>query len=114
MSDGEIWRVAPGVTIYVNDDKTFFPGELVSPEDFESLAEFRGQLAARRIIGGEPAPDDPGTGGGGWDFFSVDDALDPDSPNPISNRAACSGFVRVADSLTEEQLAELLASLGTN
>ena len=44
----------------------------------------------------------------------ITDSLDPESPNPISNHAASRAFVQVQDSLTEEQLAELLALLGTN
>lgn len=87
MADEKVYVVADGVTLYVNDDMTFYAGDEVTPEDFESLAEFRGLLAAGKIVEKEPSPPEPPEPEKRWDGFSIDEKLDEESPNPVANRA---------------------------
>lgn len=135
-----VYVVAPGVTLCVNDDITFHENDEVTPEDFESMAEFRQLLAAKRIIGKEPEPPEPEPESD-WDGTSIDEKLDATSPNPVSNRAITKvvkeinrklifdteldensenavqngtiarAVLKKEDSLTEEQMASLLAIL---
>lgn len=86
MADEVVYVVADGVTLYVNDDTVFNAGDVVTTDDFESVAEFKGLLAAGKIVGKEPEPPEP-TPEKRWDYVSIDEKLDKESPNPVSNRA---------------------------
>lgn len=85
MADEIVYVVAPGTTLYVNDDTTFYSGDVVTIEDFESAAEFKGLLAAGKIVEKEPEPPEPEPEKR-WDGFSIDENLNEESPNPVSNR----------------------------
>lgn len=140
MSEETIWVVAPNVTIYVNDSIVFYAGDEVTPGDFESAVEFREQVAAGRIIGKQPEPPAPEPEKR-WDMYSIDEELDADSPNPVSNRALTRvigdigkvtvdgelsetsenpvqnkaitrAMLRREDSLTDEQISALKGMLG--
>lgn len=86
MADTVTYVVAAGVTLYVDDETTFYAGDVVTPDDFESLAEFKGLLAAGKIVEQEPGPPEPEPEKR-WDGFSIDDALDGESVNPVMNKA---------------------------
>ena len=80
-----VWVVAPLTTIYINDDRIFHAGDVVTPDDFESWTEFRAMVAAGKVIGQMPpepgpAPDEK------WDGFTIDTALSAESVNPVQNR----------------------------
>lgn len=86
MEEEIVYVVAPGVTLYIDDDNIYASGEVVRPEDFESLVEFRGLLAAGKIIEKQPEPPPPEPEKK-WDGMTVDKALDSESVNPVENRA---------------------------
>lgn len=86
MAEEIVYVVAPGVTININDDKVFKAGDIITPEDFDSLAEFRGLLAAGKIIEKQPEPPPPEPEKK-WDGFTVDKTLDSESVNPVENGA---------------------------
>ena len=85
MDEETVWVVAPLTTIYINDDRIFYAGDVVTPDDFESWTEFRAMVAAGKVIGQMPpepgpAPDEK------WDGFTIDTALSAESVNPVQNR----------------------------
>ena len=96
----EVWRVAKGVTLFLDDDKIFFENNIVRPEDFETIAEFRGLLAAGKIVGGneDDVPEEEKT----WDYFTVDEELDEKSANPVSNRALFLNNQRLNEDIAQE------------
>lgn len=86
MADTVTYVVAAGVTLYVDDETTFYAGDVVTPDDFESLAEFKGLLAAGKIVEKQPDPPAPEPEKH-WDGFSIDKVLDGESVNPVENAA---------------------------
>lgn len=95
------WIVAKGVTLYVNDDTTFFEGEEVFDWNFESIQEFKGLVAAGKIVPKEE--DTPPESWDSWDFYSVDEGLNKNSANPVSNRALSREFSRVDGEIVKER-----------
>ena len=80
-----VWVVAPLTTIYINDDRIFYAGDVVTPDDFESWTEFRAMIAAGKVIGQmppEPGPEPDEK----WDGFTIDAAMSSKSVNPVQNR----------------------------
>lgn len=100
----ERYVVAPGVTIEVSaTGDEYIAGDFISPADFPTIAEFKGFLAAGRIIRYAP-PEEPPAPRREWDYFSIDEAPDVDSPNPVSNRALCAAESLAAERLENERL----------
>ena len=102
--------VAPGVTIEVSETgEEFRAGENITPADFPTIAEFKGFLASGRIIPySEPEPEPPAPGV--WDYFSIDETLDENSANPVSNRGLYVAFEneRALRKNTDDDLSERL------
>lgn len=110
MADEVVYVVADGVTLYVNDDTVFNAGDVVTADDFESMAEFKGLLAAGKIVGQNPSPPEP-TPEKKWDYVSIDEHLDAESPNPLANRAIAKIVEEIeagsAVAITLEELTEM-------
>ena len=101
MDEETVWVVAPLTTIYINDDRIFHAGDVVTPDDFESWAEFRAMIVAEKVIRQmppepEPEPDEK------WDGFTIDTALSTESVNPVQNKV-------VTAAIEAEKAARVLA-----
>lgn len=93
IADTVVYVVADGVTLYVKDDTTFYAGDVVTMDDFESTAEFKGLLAAGKIVAQEPR--------------------DAESPNPLANRAIAKVVADIeagsAVAISDEELEQMWA-----
>lgn len=91
-NDENVYVVAPRVTVY-GINKEFRAGEVITPEDVGSLTNFRRLIVLEKIIlsDGSGGGEDPG-GDEEWNYTSIDDALDPYSPNPVENRVLYKAF----------------------
>ena len=112
MADTVVYVVADGVTLYVKDDTTFYAGDVVTMDDFESVAEFKGLLAAGKIVAQEPSPPEPEPEKK-WDYVSIDEHLDEESPNPVANRALTKAINDIvagsAVAISDEELEQMWA-----
>lgn len=107
-TDENVYVVAPGVTVY-GTEREFHEGEVITPADVGSLTNFRTLLARGKIVlsdggGGEDPGDDSE-----WNYTDIDESLNPDSPNPVSNRALCKVFDAVDK--TDAAMAQRIAAL---
>ena len=112
MADGtdeNVYVVAPGVTIYGKNNE-YHEGEVITPADVGSLTNFRMLVAMGKIIlsEGDGGGDEPGDGGD-WNYTSIDDKLDANSPNPVENRVLTKAFNALdkKDAAMAQQIAAL-------
>lgn len=91
MADEIVYVVVPGTTLYVNDDTTFYSGDVVTIEDFESAAEFKGLLAAGKIVEKEPEPPEPEPEKR-WGYVSIDEELNEESPQSCEQQGFDEGY----------------------
>lgn len=112
MADTVVYVVADDVTLYVKDDTTFYAGDVVTMDDFDSVAEFKGLLAAGKIVAQEPSPPEPEPEKK-WDYVSIDEHLDAESPNPLANRAIAKVVADIeagsAVAISDEELEQMWA-----